>query len=278
MTISKNKIFIAAVAIIFLTIAVAGIIFYYDYQRNKNIENKLIIERNEELKKIKKRQADYETMRQASMAKDDKKCRSLDGEARDSCFYKIANDNLEIKYCDEIADNEVKKKCQDIFTYNNIVKTGDSQQCSSLQTDFYQNNCLEYFFSRMEDQKECEKFTADSKIRCQDVVNKKKAYAENDLKICDNIGDEFMKNDCQQIIKNKPKDSDGDGLPDSQELSYGTDAFKADTDGDGLSDLEELSKYFTDPKNPDTDGDGFTDGDEVKNGFNPNGPGKLIFK
>ncbi|MFH1482518.1 MAG: hypothetical protein ABIE46_03290, partial [Patescibacteria group bacterium] len=33
--------------------------------------------------------------------------------------------------------------------------------------------------------------------------------------------------------------------------------------------------YKTDPKNPDTDGDGYKDGDEVKNGFNPNGSGKL---
>jgi len=47
-----------------------------------------------------------------------------------------------------------------------------------------------------------------------------------------------------------------------------------DTDNDGLSDEKE-EMYDTDPNNPDTDGDGYLDGDEVKNGYNPNGEGKL---
>jgi len=76
-----------------------------------------------------------------------------------------------------------------------------------------------------------------------------------------------MKNDCQQIIKSKPKDSDNDGLTDSEELSYGTNSFKADMDGDGLSDLEELKTYRTDPKNQDSDGDGIKDGEAVKQGL-----------
>ncbi len=49
-----------------------------------------------------------------------------------------------------------------------------------------------------------------------------------------------------------------------------------DSDNDGLNNSEEISQYKTDPNNPDTDGDGFKDGDEVKNGYNPNGSGKLL--
>ncbi len=48
-----------------------------------------------------------------------------------------------------------------------------------------------------------------------------------------------------------------------------------DSDNDGLIDLDEVDIYKTDPNNPDTDGDGYLDGDEVKNGYNPNGVGKL---
>lgn len=93
------------------------------------------------------------------------------------------------------------------------------------------------------------------------------------------------------------KDTDGDGVPDSVEAIYGTDANNPDTDGDGyndgaeirtghnplnpnssaildsdhdgLQDNVECTAWHTDPFNPDSDGDGFTDGAEVKNGFDP---------
>ncbi len=48
-----------------------------------------------------------------------------------------------------------------------------------------------------------------------------------------------------------------------------------DTDGDGLTDEQERTTYRTDPSKSDTDGDGFKDGDEVRDGYNPNGTGKL---
>ncbi|MBI2483706.1 hypothetical protein HYV71_00795 [Candidatus Uhrbacteria bacterium] len=70
-------------------------------------------------------------------------------------------------------------------------------------------------------------------------------------------------------------DTDGDGLPDEQEAQYGTNPNLFDTDGDGLSDREELMVYGTDPLNADSDKDGFLDGEEIKNGYDPNGAGKL---
>ncbi|MFH0814602.1 MAG: hypothetical protein V1902_00700 [Candidatus Falkowbacteria bacterium] len=71
-------------------------------------------------------------------------------------------------------------------------------------------------------------------------------------------------------------DSDADGLVDSEELTYGTNPQKADSDDDGLTDKEEVKIYQTDPLNADTDGDKYPDGEEVKNGYNPNGAGKLL--
>ena len=45
-----------------------------------------------------------------------------------------------------------------------------------------------------------------------------------------------------------PKDSDGDGIPDEDEIhKYHTDPQKADTDGDGVSDFEEIFIRHTDP-------------------------------
>jgi len=69
------------------------------------------------------------------------------------------------------------------------------------------------------------------------------------------------------------RDSDGDGMDDSWELSYGLDPEDSsdadeDLDGDGLSNLEEFNQN-TDPSVSDTDGDGWSDGKEVAKGFNP---------
>lgn len=77
-------------------------------------------------------------------------------------------------------------------------------------------------------------------------------------------------------VDNLPTDTDGDGLSDVQENQLGTDINNTDTDADGLFDGEEYKIYKTDLLKSDTDGDGFTDGQEVHNGYNPNGPGKLL--
>ncbi len=52
-------------------------------------------------------------------------------------------------------------------------------------------------------------------------------------------------------------------------------AKEEDEDHDGL--IETLEAFYgTDARNPDTDGDGYQDGYEVNHGFNPTGPGQLF--
>lgn len=65
-----------------------------------------------------------------------------------------------------------------------------------------------------------------------------------------------------------PRDSDGDGLSDIEEISLGTDPENADSDGDGLNDADEL-RVGTDPLSYDSDGDGIGDGAEITAGTNP---------
>ncbi|AFL95171.1 hypothetical protein CL1_0968 [Thermococcus cleftensis] len=66
------------------------------------------------------------------------------------------------------------------------------------------------------------------------------------------------------------KDTDGDGLSDGFELEHGIDPTLKDTDDDGLSDGFEVNVYNTSPRMKDTDGDGLSDGSEVHTyGSNP---------
>lgn len=80
----------------------------------------------------------------------------------------------------------------------------------------------------------------------------------------------------ESVLFGEPVDTDADGLEDSMEASYGTDPNNWDSDGDQLSDGDEVNVWETDPINPDTDGDSYNDGEEVKNGYNPNGTGKIF--
>lgn len=61
----------------------------------------------------------------------------------------------------------------------------------------------------------------------------------------------------------KDKDSDQDGLLDSQEAVYGTNPYDPDTDKDGLSDGVEVASWKTNPLSVDTDKDGLSDGIET---------------
>ena len=79
---------------------------------------------------------------------------------------------------------------------------------------------------------------------------------------------------------NNHKDSDGDGLVDSDELFYGTNPLLDDSDSDGLKDGAEIHTYETNATNPDTDGDGLNDGAEVyrydTNASNPDTDGDCL--
>ncbi|MCC6231281.1 MAG: hypothetical protein IT580_01475, partial [Verrucomicrobiales bacterium] len=65
------------------------------------------------------------------------------------------------------------------------------------------------------------------------------------------------------LTQNASADTDGDGLPNSEEFSGNTNPALADSDGDGLSDGEEKAAG-TIARNADSDGDGLTDGAELK--------------
>lgn len=68
-----------------------------------------------------------------------------------------------------------------------------------------------------------------------------------------------------------PRDSDEDGLVDTEEAIAGSDPLVTDTDGDGLSDGIEV-RLGLNPRSADTDGDGLADWVELRNNFDPTTP------
>jgi len=52
-------------------------------------------------------------------------------------------------------------------------------------------------------------------------------------------------NSSQAAVGNSSTDTDGDGIPDSVEKTYGTNPYVADTDGDGVNDKEDKTPVFT---------------------------------
>ncbi|MCE9586623.1 hypothetical protein K8R04_04930 [Candidatus Uhrbacteria bacterium] len=54
------------------------------------------------------------------------------------------------------------------------------------------------------------------------------------------------------MLAARPKDTDGDGLSDDEEVQLGTNINDGDTDDDGSSDWEEVKTLKTDPTKPDT--------------------------
>lgn len=78
----------------------------------------------------------------------------------------------------------------------------------------------------------------------------------------------------------KEEDSDFDGIPDGWEVKYKLNPLDyvdalSDPDEDGLNNLEEY-RFGTDPYNADSDGDSYKDGEEVEHGYNPKGSGRLV--
>jgi hypothetical protein len=75
------------------------------------------------------------------------------------------------------------------------------------------------------------------------------------------------------VDEGTPDDPDADGMATCVEETQGTDPFNKDTDGDGLADTYELTITGTDPTKADSDGDGKDDADDQGDWTDTDGDG-----
>lgn len=263
----KKNTLLIIVTIILLLIAGVSLSFYFSKRQAEKIAINKIIQETERSEKEKQDKVNYETTRLATAAKGLDSCSTLESEAKDLCIYKVTILAGIEDYCEKIERTELKENCHDKFILVKVIAQSEGLKCLTLENDLTKNECLEYFYSKINNISQCENYSSENKARCLDVVNNRIAFNNKDISGCDSITSQAMKIECKRNINNMPKDSDSDGISDSLERSYGTDPFKADTDSDGLNDLDEMSKYRTNPTNPDTDGDGISDGDAVRRGL-----------
>lgn len=274
----KKKVFIAAS----LILLAAGLgVGSWQYRRAQ--ESKLRAA-TEEAARQQKRQAEeslqkevsigYAIITQAVKSKNPDDCLKLEKSVLDSCFYSVAQATSDKAVCERILDYNKRSACQEFLLFREMQDKLTKDFCGSLKSAQVSESCFSQIFSELGSTESCADFAEPHKQRCFDLVNTRLAIT-GDGGSCDAVKDKEIRSSCQVASASAPKDSDKDGLSDTTEISYGTDAFKKDSDGDGLNDNEEIERYLTNPTKADTDGDKHGDGEEVKGGFNPLGEGKL---
>ncbi|MBI2473917.1 hypothetical protein HYV70_05195 [Candidatus Uhrbacteria bacterium] len=185
-------------------------------------------------------------------------CDLLETDAqKDNCYWSIAHVSLDSAYCQNISDAASLSRCKDDVTESQAIDQASVLLCEQMIDEHRRERCV-YAVSGPITSQNC--LERDPGL-CDDISLFEQATVAVDVVYCREIVDEYLALSCVdavedllavQMVDEGERDSDQDGLTDSQEQTYGSD-----------------------PQNPDTDGDGYLDGAEVSSGYNPIGSGSL---
>jgi hypothetical protein len=196
-------------------------------------------------------------------------CDQEDASARDACLIDLAREKNDHAICRLIQEERLREACIEITVLSKAREVLDEALCLEITREDVRQSCQDEV-KREKTRQSCQKDPTAQE--CADIVAIQKASAAKNPDLCVSVSQEQYLA-CLDIIG--PGDRDMDGLNARDERTHGTSDKNPDSDADGLTDFEEVRTYKTDPTKADTDNDGFSDGDEVKNGYDPNGPGKL---
>lgn len=194
------------------------------------------------------------TLDEAVAGKQAAACVKIDNaDLRDGCYDAIAREMRDEKICAGIS-RAAAEDCAGAILFVKSKTNSDIAICETVVSAKWQDICYSRIFMEKGSLAYCET-AGEKRDFCVSIVAYKQAASAGDSSLCAPIKDTDARTVCEE---------------DALEA-----AGSRDSDGDGLTDSEEVNIYKTDPKNPDTDGDSFKDGDEVKAGYNPKGSGRL---
>jgi hypothetical protein len=177
---------------------------------------------------------------------------------RDNCYWLLAMDAQDTSYCGEIVDDDNRMRCADGINARLARESRDAEYCDRIMNEDHKQQCNDMLVA--EDIKnDC--INGSERPECDTYRATQAALESGSAELCQGIENETAYDSCIDTVA-----STGEVLEAVLGLT--------DTDGDGLTDEEETT-YGTDPNNPDSDGDGYPDGDEVLAGYNPLGEGTL---
>lgn len=181
-------------------------------------------------------------------------------EAVDRCFFVVAGAHHDDVLCNAITNQTLRESCLGTLTIAAVSEGAPPAACASLRDESLVEACVEGAIEAGASTSFCNALSGAGKRFCMDQVAFTEVLASDDPTRCRSIENEELAEECLNAIQ----------------TTYPTPSVPKDrdSDGDGLIDTEE-SRYGTDPTDADSDGDGFSDGTEVGNGYNPNGPGRL---
>jgi hypothetical protein len=176
---------------------------------------------------------------------------------RDNCYWLLAMNGKNTSYCGEIINDDNRVLCADGINAAMARETKDTEYCERIMEDVRKQQCLDFLESK-DIENDC--INGSQRPECDTYKATQAAIQARSEELCEAIENDAARESCIDAIASS-------GAIEA----IVTDV---DSDGDGLSDEEEAT-YGTDPENSDTDGDGYPDGDEVLAGYNPLGEGTL---
>jgi hypothetical protein len=183
-----------------------------------------------------------ETIKKAVKESKPEVCEELTGSGRDECYYIAILNVRDTALClKKIENQDMKDKCLNEINFAEAIEDGDAKACLTLTDSRSKEECLRTKFRGTDKLETCKTYSDQTAIDlCESNVYSNMAYEADRVDDCQTVKDEVLRFDCQTMVKNKPKDEDGDGLSDDYEIMIMTDPFKADTDGDGCKDGDEM--------------------------------------